>query len=315
MLDQLKELSRRSNYFLENRWDNPLQTTALREKLSCLWPSSDEFYHPLNPMFAAGFTEPQHLNAFSIALLRDGAHTLMDFYLRFPSPKLVKTIFLVPADLYFLVPDAWREQTLAYRLEGRAPKLTKRIVFYGLFSESYLSWAWLQHRFPEWLKTFARDAEVSMYSAIRNELFNHKWDEKTFPFEITSQLQHYFKNPLHFLDYESFKQTWNDAEATLVNLDLLRSGIGLCAIESGAMGRAIQLHPKPTYRYFTGEHIGDWPLSFSHKLAIFKGEAKHTDFGQFFFMNKTFSYPYTPKLIDLLGQRLSPIPAVSSRAI
>lgn len=307
MLNEIKELARNSSYFLEDRWSNPLHTSQATERQSCLWPSTDEFFHPLNPMFSAFFNEPRHLNSYDVVLLRDGATTLLDFYMRFPSPKTCRTTFFVHADLYFLVPDAWRGQTHAYRFELPETKPTKKLVFYALISETFLSWNRFRYKIDKWLMQFPKDADVSAYFAIRNEPINHHWEDRQISFEVTSTVQSHFEKKITFLNHDALKKQGTRGDATFVNMDLLRSGVGLCGIENFFSGQAIQILPRGTYKAFDGEKIGDWPMSFNHKMSLYKGSSPHSDFGTFFFMKKTNAYPLTPKLIDVISERIGAV--------
>jgi|GEM_PF-5891830 len=305
MFDHLKHLSKQANFFLGNRWNSPLHTAAATEMMSCLWPSSDDFYHPLNPMFTPFFAETRQVTAYDVVLLRDGAHTLLDFYMRFPAPKKSRTLFLVNADLYFLVPEPWRPQTLAYRIDYKYEAPTKKLVFYGLISESFMAWNRFRHHIDKWLKQFSPDAEVSAYLAIRNEPMNHNWDDKTLAFEVTAGIQNYFKNKIEFLNFDNLKKQGSNPEATFVSLDLLRTAVGFCAMENMFMGQAIKVHPRGIYQAFNGEKIGEWPLSFGHKMSIYQGECPDSDYSTFFFMKKMNAYPLTPKLLDTLAARLT----------
>jgi hypothetical protein len=304
MFNHLKELARTSGYFLENRWNNPLHNQQATERQSCLWPSSDEFYHPLNPMFATFLSEPRHISAYNLVLLRDGAGSLLDFYLRFPTPKSSSTLFLVSANLYFLVPEAWRSQTLAYRINVPEITITKKLVLFCLLSETFLSWNRFHNHIDQWLKQFPKDADVSAYFAIRNEPINHNWDEKQISFEVTSAIQNYFDKKLTFLTYDALKKQGAQSDATFVHMDLLRMSVGLCSVENMFRGQAIKVLPRQTYKAFNGEKIGEWPMSFGHKMDIFMGDAPDSDFGTFFLMKKTNAYPLTPKLIDTINERI-----------
>ena len=303
MFNHLKELARTSGYFLDNRWTNPLHSSQATESQSCLWPSSDEFYHPLNPMFTTFFSETRHLSSYDVVLLRDGAATLLDFYLRFPNPKSIRTLFLVSADLYFLVPDTWRAQTLAYRLDFPEITMTKKLVLYCLLSETFLSWNRFRSHIEDWLKQFPKDADVSAYFVIRNEPINHRWEDRQISFEVTAAIQNYFDKKITFLAYEAFKKQGAQADATFVHMDLLRTSVGLCSVENMFRGQAIKILPRQTYNAFNGEKIGEWPMSFNHKMDIFMGDAPDSDFGTFFLMKKMNAYPMTPKLIDTISER------------
>lgn len=306
MLEKLKRPTPRGSYFLQNRWDNPLHAAGPTEQQGCLWPSSEDFYHPLNAMFSCFFTDVKHLAAYDEVLLRDGVQTLLDFYLRFPTPKGTKSNFYVSADLYFLVPEAWRPQTKAYRLQSTRPhKMQKSLLFYGLVSETFLTWSRVKRTFPQWLKRFDPNADVCGYFTIRNEPLNHKWEDRTTSFELMSLLQHHFKKPIDIMAHTDFIKQGVRADMTYVNLDRFYNGVGLCSVDNTFMGQAIDIFPRGHYAAFSGKEIGKWPMSFNHQLALYEGGCPHEDFTQFFFMRKMNAYPYTPKLIDLVAERLT----------
>ncbi len=305
MLEKIKQYPPKESYFLQNRWDNPLHSSQATDQQGCLWPSSDDFYHPLNTMFSCFFTDEKHLKVFDTVLLRDGLHMLVEFYMRFPTPKTCRTTFYVPADLYFLVPHAWRAQTFAYRMNSPRPhKLQKNLLFYGLISETALNWNRLKFLFADWLKQFPVDANVCAHFAIRNEPYNHKWEDRNISFEVMGTLQHRFKQPVDVMTYPEFIKQGVRSDMTYINLDLYHNGVGLCAIDNTFMGQAIDIYPRGVYADFCGKEIGQWPLSFNHKLTIYEGDCPHEDFTQFLFMRKMNAYPYTPKLVDLVVSRL-----------
>ncbi len=313
MLEHLKELTRDNSNFLHFRWDNPLHSDKPTESQSRTWPSSEDFFHPLNPMYSFFFQRVEQLDFFKIVLLRDGAISLLDFFLRFPTPKGCKTQVLVPADLMFLVPDAWKPQLLAYRMnDPKSFKLTKRLLFYGLISDTCLSWPRFQNVMPEWLKQFPRDASVSAFFAVRNEPIDHLWVDRKTAFEFMSRFQPAFNNLPELLNAQELKGMLSKADVTFINLDLWRSGTGLCTIDNLAFGQEVQVFPRASYHGFKGKKVAEWPMSFRHNLEIYTPECEHNDFNGFMIMkriatNSTASLPHpiVPKVYDLLAERLS----------
>ncbi|MBY0517939.1 MAG: hypothetical protein K2P81_13600 [Bacteriovoracaceae bacterium] len=312
MLDNLKKEVEASRHFLTFRWDNPLHADLPTDMQGRMWPSSEDFYHPLNAMFSCFFQTQEHLEYFKVVLLRDGAHMLLDFFLRFPSPKGNVATFLVPADLLFLVPDAWRAKVLAYRMENPRPfKQTKRLVFCSMVSDTCLSWQHFKHHMPKWLERFPKDATLSAYIASRNEPFDHTWTDKKISFEFMSIFQNYFKNAPELLTFLDFKAMCSKTDITYINTDLYFGGVSLCAVDNLVYSQSAQTQPRTRYPGFKGKKIGEWPMSFKHNLTIYTAECEDSDFSPFLFHKKTslnkkasLPYPIIPALLELLVERL-----------
>lgn len=314
MWNELKALCTKDSNFILNRWDNPLHGDIPTETQGKLWPSSDEFYHPLNPVFSFFFQSPAQLDLFRVLLLRDGAQGLLDFFMRFPFPKSIKAKIIVPAELSFLVPDGWRPQVLCYRLETtRAMTEEKNYLFYGLISEASLSWPRFKNHIHDWLKQFDPRAPVTAYFATRNELFDRAWIDRKIAFEITAAFQSHFKEQINFVNWNGMVGLATRSNMTFVGLDQWRNGVDLCGVDSMMMAKAPQIWGRGTYPGFRGKKIGSWPVSFQHSIGIYTAECADSDFSHFFFMKKTappsagpfLPYPIRPDLMELLGQRLS----------
>jgi len=313
MLDKLKQLSKETNNFLQWRWDNPLHAEKPTEQQGRLWPSSEDFFHPLNPIFSLFIQKYEQMEFYKVFLLRDGAHTLLDFFLRFPVPKGREAQLLIPADLTFLAPDAWRPHLISYRMECPRPfKKTNRLLFYALVSDTFLSWPKFQFQMKEWLQQFPKDASVSAFFATRNEPLDHRWVDKITSFEFMSIFQSHFKQSPELLNFEEFKGMLTKSDITYINMDLWHGGTGLCSVDNVAFSQAVQVFPRATYKGFTGKKIGEWPMSFQHKLTLYTTEAKDSDYSSFMFMKKmspattiSLPHPIVPTLYDLLAERLT----------
>jgi hypothetical protein len=311
MLDELRKRTSKSTNFLINRYNNPLHTDKLTERQGHLWPSSEEFYHPLNPMFSVFIRTYAHLNYFSVILLRDGALGLMDFFLRFPVPKKTSSIILVHADLSYLVPLAWRPLILCYRMASKnSYHPTGKYFFYGLISDQFLAWNELRTYLPEWLKQFDPTAPVSAFYATRNEVYDHSWFDRRTSMEFTAALQRYFHTPINFITWSQSKSLAANKDVTYINMDLWRHGVGLCQVDYLMMGKVIQVMPRGTYAGFKGEELGSWPLSFQHHLSLYTLEAEHADFEPYVFYKKLSPYvaadmplPIKTELMQLVRKR------------
>lgn len=311
MWNDLRLRAARGTNFLNNRYDNPLHTDGFTERQGRMWPSSEEFYHPLNPMFSLFLRTYLQLNFFPVILLRDGALGLTDFFLRFPVPKKTQTRILVHADLAYLVPMAWRSLVLGYRMTGTntyAP--TKKYLFYALISDHFLAWNQLRTILPEWLKQFDSNASVSAFCVSRSEVYDHSWSDRKTPMEFTSSMQLHFKTPIEYLTWNQAKALSSKKDVTFINMDIWRHGVGLCQVDSLMMGKAAQVMPRGQYAGFKGEKIGEWPLSFQHQLDIYTLEAEHSDLEPFIFLKKLSPYiaadmplPIKTELMELVRKR------------
>lgn len=312
MWNELQALAKTSPNFILNRWDNPLHADVPTDTQGNLWPSSDEFYHPLNPVFSFFFQRLENLGLFKVLTVRDGAQGLLNFFHRFPLPKTVTTQLLVPAELLFLVPDAWRPKVLCYRLEANKPRpVTSKYLMYGLISDVFLSWNRFRHHAEDWVKQFDPNADVSAYFASRNELFDQTWTDRRTGFELTAILQSYFKKRIQFLTWPEVQNIGPQSDTTLVHLDQWHNAVSLCGVDSIMLGKGLPLWGRGVYGGFTGKKIGRWPISFQHSIAVYTAECEHSDFTHFFFLKKTspnqaqqLPSPIKPELMELLSQRL-----------
>ncbi len=313
MWADLQRRARTNLNFLAHRWDNPLHNDYDTELQGRLWPSSEEFYHPLNPIYSFFFRNYAHLDFYDVVLLKDGAIGILEFFLRFPIPRKNKSLFLVPADLTFLVPAAWRGQVLGYRLRGPAFVPTSRYLFYALMTDSYLSWPLFKGKLASWLKQFDPDAPASALLLHRSEIFDHTWSDRRISMEVTAGLQHHFRRPLEFLTWNETKGLAGKSDVTFVGLDRTHHGTGFCAVEALMMSKAANVMPRGRYGTFRGEKLGEFPLSFQHGLEIFTCDAPDQDFDGFLFEKKLSTYtssklplPIKSNLMALLDERIQP---------
>lgn len=314
MWNELKALCTKDTNFILNRWDNPLHNDTVTELQGRLWPSSEEFYHPLNPLFSFFISMHAHVDLFKVFLLRDGAEGILEFFVRFPAPKDFKVQILVPADLAFLVPDGWRPRVLCYRLAtDRKMTYTNDYLFYGLVSEISLSWPRFRHHLDSWISQFDPNANVKAFFATRNEIYDKAWIDRKISFQIAGTFQSYFKNKIEFLNWKDVVGLSARSNLTYVPLDQWRNGIGLCSVDSMMMAKAPQVWPRGEYEGFRGKKIGSWPVSFQHNIDVFTCECDHSDFANFFFIKKTaplvpyapLPHPIIPELMELLAERLT----------
>ncbi len=314
MWDDLRRRSAGTLNFAQHRWENPLNQKDASDRQGKLWPSGEDFFHPLNPLFSFFIRHQHQLELFQVLLLRDGAQTLLDFFLRFPSPKS-DTRLLVDANLAFLVPAGWRPHTLYWRMEPTrpAPPATlHHLLFYGLFSQTFLSEPLFRKHLHQWLGQFPTDADVGAYFSQRGDLLDPGGTEQLMGYQTTAAFQSRFRRPLRFLRRRELGEYALEGRHTFVHMDLWRHGVSLCSVESQMMGRGMPLHPRGVYGGLAAEKIGQWPLSFNHALTVWQGTAADEDFNGFLFEKKispqkdmALPFPIKTHLLGLLEKRLS----------
>jgi hypothetical protein len=79
-----------------------------------LGPWDDEYFSPLNHVNLYKVEDLKALTKMPFLLVRDGLSLLANFFYRFPTPKGIKTIFLIHQKLKNLVPEAWQDQVVFY---------------------------------------------------------------------------------------------------------------------------------------------------------------------------------------------------------
>jgi hypothetical protein len=98
-------------------WCNP---DFLTEKLiHSLSPHSDFYYSSLCPIFSFEIRNNDSLNLFTSVLLRDGVISLLNFFLKNPTPVGVRTKVLINENLSQIVPKAWFDRVWYYRSHSK----------------------------------------------------------------------------------------------------------------------------------------------------------------------------------------------------
>ena len=276
-----------------------------------LWPSSEEFYHPWNPTFADFCHSEEALDLYPTLLLRDGAQSLLDFFLRFPEPGKSKTQVLVHADLSCLVPMAWKEQTKYYRLENSKPNtVTSQLLIYHLLNETPFDRETYSQQLQRFLSQFSNDSEVSLYLGLRDSLYPKQWSERRDFLDLISEFQFYFKKKINILNLDDFKRMAAMPTMTYVNFDFYKASIALCSIDSYMMSSDCQMYPVLQDKAFKGELVGKSPLSFKHEIALYDFKNTHDDFEYLFKLKKIskeggcMPFPVLPALMEVLSKRL-----------
>ncbi len=313
MLELLKLKAEKNKNFLKERWEGPLNNQYATDQQGKLWPSSEDFFHPLNPMYSCFFKKPTDLQYFKVILLRDGAYMLLDFFFKFPSPKPNFAQILVPAELSFLVPKSWQDQVICYRMrKDIKPKITNKLIFLALGSECFMSWPIFKPQMSEWLEQFPRNAEVSMFFSTRPDPVDPDVSEKKLTFEFLNKFSRHFQNEVTLLTGPELRAKFSKPDNTFINLDLYQSGNALCTMEVVASSQACPVLPRPEYKGFNGKKIGSWSLTFNTHLDLYTHESKDCDFEELFYYKKTLPptgaslvYPIVPKLLAIMEKRFS----------
>jgi hypothetical protein len=297
--------------FVMARWYHQQHQGVKLNTHDNLWPSSEEFFHPWNPAFADFCQTKKHLELYPMLLLRDGAHSLLDFFLRFPEPTQKSSHLIVHADISFLVPDAWRATTKCFRIiPQREYKPTNKLLFYHLLNEPYHNKIESSEKLSSWLEKFPKDSEVELFMCIREKLYNKNGNERRDCFDIMADIQHYFQNRVKILEFDEFKQRGADSNSTYINMDRCKSSISFCSIDSYMMSNSCQIFPQAIDKDFKGNVIDISPISFNHDLvlydfinegSVFNHLKSITDFSR---GSEALPFPLIPELNDILQERL-----------
>ncbi len=95
-----------------------IEDTIDEKYLEFLAPHSRRYFSRLRPLFSFEVKSLTSLNAFSHVLLQDGVLYLMRFFQRFPTPHGLMSKILIHENLGTLIPKAWKEHILYYRVQG-----------------------------------------------------------------------------------------------------------------------------------------------------------------------------------------------------
>lgn len=111
-----------------NQEDNIIESVTL-----ALSPHSEIYYSSLCPIFSFELQKIDSLNLFSHVQLRDGLIFLLDFFLRNPEPKNLRTQISVESSMAAIVPESWRNQVSYYSYKSNVDvKSTQGFYIVGL---------------------------------------------------------------------------------------------------------------------------------------------------------------------------------------
>lgn len=313
MLENLKLRAAKNKNFLKERWESPIHSQYATDQQGKLWPSSEEFFHPLNPIYSCFLKRSTDLEYFKVILLRDGAYMLLDFFFKFPTPKPNYAQIIIPANLSFLVPRSWRSHVLCYKVRIDLPqKITNSLVFLAIGSECSMSWPIFKPQLNTWLNQFPKDAEVSAFFSTRADPVDPDYSEKKLTFEFLTTFSRYFSHEITLLNGSELRSKFSKTHNSLINLDLYQSGTSLCSMEVLASSSGCPVYQRAEYDGFSGKKIGSWPISFNTHFDLYSHESRDCDFEEFMFTKKMLPatgaalvYPIVPKLLKLMQNRLS----------
>jgi len=313
MLETLKLKVSKNKNFLKERWESPIHSQYATDQQGKLWPASEEFFHPLNPIYSCFVKRQSDLEYFKVLLLRDGAYMLLDFFFKFPTPKPNSAQILVPANLSFLVPKTWQSHVICYKIKKQVPsQQTKKLVFLALGSECFLSWPIFKHKFEKWLERFPKDAEVSTFFSIRADPVDPDYSEKKLTFEFLTKFSRYFDREITLLNGPELKSKFANKENTFINLDLYHSATTVCSMEVQASSQGCPIIERAEYKGFKGELLGEWPITFNTSFELYSHGSEHNDFEEMFYAKKMIPptgaalvYPLVPKLLELMEKRFN----------
>ena len=271
------------NNFVKGRYYNKDFQGIGNDSFSRIFPSSEDIYSPENPTFGFFFRKAEHLKQFEQILLRDGALGIIDFFFRFPKWMDGFPVILVSYDLAFLVPKDWQLNVKLYELkddrETRIDNEIKNIVFYSILNESFNSWPLLKNELNLFLKNnFKPSLNVSMYSILKENIYQQNWFEDSSGLELTSEIQFFFKNKIKFINKKELKQNINSKETLFVNLDLYKNVIGLCSLEIDLFKTKGNLHPRNNSKVNGNYFIKNVKLHLNSSLNIYSYHSQNNDF-------------------------------------
>ncbi len=87
-----------------------------------------EYFNILNPVMLHSFSANELDSFVNYMLVRDGALSLMNFFLRYPSPQERWPVLLIRRDLEYLIPYNWREKVLLWNYESLQSQDIKKML-------------------------------------------------------------------------------------------------------------------------------------------------------------------------------------------
>jgi len=274
-------MTNQENNFVLSRWDRKIHQQTQTKIQHDLWPSAEDFYHPWNPTFGFYFTTEAHLEIYPMLLLRDGAQGLLDFFLRFPLYYSNFSKLAVHADLSFLIPESWKQHTYLYRMEPfrRFEAPTQNIIIYALTSYAFLNWPALKTKLDDWIElNIPPSSKVSVYFSQREELYDNISSDRMAGLEILSKLQHHLTSKIEILSLPQFKRFGDDREATFIHLDLWRSSVALCSIDSFMQSRLSQVLPVPRKNSESVIILTRKKVSLNHEIILYRNDSERSEF-------------------------------------
>ncbi len=232
-----------------------------------------DYFSPLRAAFLFQFQSPDALAYFSPVLARDGAMTLLHYFLHHPNPSDPNQVLIVDQSLQNLIPASWGNNCLTYSLKStaRTPKRRAKLI---LISSTLGSRQFKKSSFPRenisnydfseiiWITSAS---ETIFDPSAKENVLNYnsellleaaKWDIPI-KFESFSNLQGQDLTDSHFLDLNDLHFFYGNS--FIVNT-LMQQGSLSLEVENLIMPEII-------------ERV---PLSFYHELQIFDSGSGHS---------------------------------------
>ncbi len=110
--------------------------------INFLWPASNKYYSPLNPVFVSELFSPEILERHHVWQIRDGLVPLMWFFKSTPEPYLTRQKLLIDSSFSPFVPTPWRKFCGTFEVESDKSMYKgkpEQLLFLGLPAEAYCS--------------------------------------------------------------------------------------------------------------------------------------------------------------------------------
>lgn len=169
-----------------HHWQNKLEWLKLDyldNKINdYILPNHYEYYSGLTSFFLYNIKDIESLNYFNSILVRDGSLTLIKFFHQNPHPKHIKTKLVIHKNLYYLIPLAWKNQTLLYETQSmtQEPKKPEAFFLFGNLDPFHCSKQYLEYKLKSILNKYKiRENNCPIFvTLMANELNNERIIEK-----------------------------------------------------------------------------------------------------------------------------------------
>ncbi len=255
--------------------DVDLVTERRAEKRSYhdyLRPFSKRYYSPANAALLFDGRITNKLREKKLCLLRDGLIPLCLFF-REHSPSQFTGHIAVSSQLWYMIPDQWREKVLFYETEAQNEfsrvKVPSKLFITGMLNSTLCD----QEEFENHLKYLAETIgkenlshmEILAYFPNKKKNLWGKWSEETL-LKYSNLLYQYLGNKIHFSLWEDLQTETNFHDCLYYECN---SGhfIQDSYLKHFVLSRGgTLLHP--LQKEISGEIVHSYPLSLYHSVII-----------------------------------------------